>query len=58
MKVLLESGDKDGDMIEFKTDKENGSPSLTTSTTKFNGHVGDDKNMTELEVEIFGEDDR
>ena len=58
-KFLLDGGDKDGETMEFKTDRENGSPtSITTTTTKFNGQAGDDENMTESEVEIFGEHDR
>ena len=57
-KFLVDGENKDGDTIEFKTDKENGSPSLTACTTKFNGQAGDDENMTESEVEIFGEPDR
>ena len=55
--LLDDPEDKNGDTFEFKTDKENGSPGLTTSTTQFGGEVEDD-NLTESEVEIFGETDR
>ena len=40
--LLDDPEDKDGDTFEFKTDQENGSPRLTTSTTQFGGEVGDD----------------
>lgn len=59
-KSLLDD-DKKEDTIEFKAGNENGSPKVNASTTQFGGaHEDDvgDGQLTESEVEIYGETDR